>query len=191
MSLADHVTWFKLGRPRLGDVTIHKKNTYKFEEGAEVEKRLAAVFGPLHLVSAADLGCGPGESAIAKQILKIPWKRLVSVEAFIPYLNKLQTKDVAAERHDVFNGRIQDAFREYRPRELEVGLMIDVLEHFPRGEALNLLASAEKVFSRGFVIFVPLGEVEQAGGEGGPIADLAPEHRGAAIDEVVADVPGA
>lgn len=161
MGLPDTLTWFRLGRPKAGEVTINKRNSYLFEQGVEVPKRLEAAFGPLHVVSAADLGCGPGESAVASQILAVPWKRLVSVEAFLPYIHKLQTHDVAAEKHEIFTGHIEHFFRESKPRELDVALLIDVLEHFPRRDALHLLRLVEAYFTRGAAIFLPLGRVVQ------------------------------
>jgi hypothetical protein len=150
-----------LGRPAPGAVTAHPSGTFTFEEGAEFSQRLERVFGDPARLNAIDLGCGPAESVIARQVLETPWRRLVSVDAFLPYLNKLREKDVRAARHDIHAMRIPQVFSEFTAGEFDVALLIDVLEHFPRREALRLLVRLEKFVRRGIVIFSPVGAVPQ------------------------------
>jgi hypothetical protein len=154
-------TWRTLGRPAPGRIVKHPRLTFPFEKGAEITRRLERLFGDLTQLSAIDLGCGPAESVVARQILEIPWRRLASVEAFLPYLNKLREKNSRAARHDVYPMRIQQVFGEFPAREFDLVLMIDVLEHFPRREGLRLLGRLERFAQRGIVLFSPVGEVAQ------------------------------
>jgi 2-polyprenyl-3-methyl-5-hydroxy-6-metoxy-1,4-benzoquinol methylase len=155
------MAWQKLGRPAAGQVTMHPKGSYTFEQGAEVIKRLEGAFGDLSRLTCLDLGCGPSETVVASQVLQIPWRRLISVEAFMPYVYKLRQKTAAAKRHDIHEIHIEDIFEEMVAGEAQVALLIDVLEHFPQRDALRLLARLEKFVSRGVVIFSPVGHVEQ------------------------------
>lgn len=154
-------TWRSLGRPEPGRIVTHPRNTFPFEAGAELTGRMEAAFGDLSRLSVIDLGCGPGETVIARQILGAPFRRLVSVEAFLPYLNKLREKTSRAGRHDIHSMRIQQVFGEFLPGEIDVAVMIDVLEHFPRREALKILARLEKFVKKGIILFSPVGDVGQ------------------------------
>ena len=154
-------TWRTMGRPAPGRIVRHPTLTYTFEDGAELPRRLEGVFGDLSRLGAIDLGCGPAESAVARQVLEVPWRRLVSIEAFLPYLNKLREKTARAARHDVYPMRIQQIFGELPAREFDVALMIDVLEHFPQREGLRLLTRLERFAGRGIVLFSPVGLVAQ------------------------------
>jgi len=158
----DIIAWLRMGRPKRGSVTSHEALTYPYEEGIETADRLAADFGDPGKLTVADLGAGPGESDLAARILDIPWRRLISVEAFIPYVDKLRAKKARAERHDILTGQVDHVFDEFKPGEIDLALLIDVLEHFPRWEALALLRRLESFFARGVVIFLPLGKVVQA-----------------------------
>lgn len=154
-------TWRKMGRPAPGKIVNHPALTFHFEDGAELPRRLEGFFGDPAQLSVIDLGCGPAETVLARQILDTPWRRLVSVEAFLPYLNKLREKDARAARHEILPMRIQQVFSELPAGEFDLALMIDVLEHFPRREALGLLARLERFVRRGIVLFTPVGVVEQ------------------------------
>lgn len=154
-------TWRKLGRPAPGGIVDYPALTFHFEEGAELTRRLEQRFGDPTRLSVIDLGCGPAESVVSRQILEAPWRRLVSVEAFLPYLNKLRQKDARAARHEIHAIRIEQIFSDLTPGECDLALMIDVLEHFPRREALALLRRLERFVNRGIVLFTPVGVVEQ------------------------------
>lgn len=160
-ALWDWMTWRKIGRPAKGGIVVHGRNSYPFEAGAELTGRLTEAFGDLSRLTCLDLGCGPGDTAIARQTLEIPWRRLISVEAFLPYVNRLRQKTPRAARHDIFEMRIEKVFDEIAPGEADVALLIDVLEHFPRRPALDLLARLERHVRRGVVLFSPVGHVTQ------------------------------
>lgn len=153
--------WRKLGRPQAGEIRQHPHGTYAFEDGADLTGRLTRAFGDLSHLSCLDLGCGPSETAVARQVLEIPWRRLVSVEAFMPYVYKLREKTAAARRHEICEMRIEQIFEEMVPGEADIALLIDVLEHFTPKDAYRLLTKVEQFVKGGVVIFSPVGHVEQ------------------------------
>lgn len=155
------MAWKKLGKPEPGRVRQHPPNSYTFDEGAEIQKRLEKAFGDLSRLNCMDLGCGPGDSAISQNILQIPWRSLISVEALLPYVNRLRQKTALAQRHDVREIRVEQIFEEFVSGEADVILMMDVLEHFPYRDALRLLTRLEPFARRGIVIFSPLGHTAQ------------------------------
>jgi len=162
----DWIAWLRMGRPCPGAVSVREKGTYTFEQGAEMIERLREAFGDPQTIAAADLGSGANETAVGEQVLRIPWRRLVSVEAHLPSVRKLHARAAAAGRHDILHGRIEALFAEFRPGELDLALLIDVLEHFSRRQALHLLRRIERFFALGVVVFLPLGRVEQGPLEG-------------------------
>ncbi len=151
----------RLGRPAPGGVKLHPKGSFTFEQGAEATERLSAVFGELSELACIDLGCGAGETVIAKQILNVPWRRLQSVDAFEPYLNKLRQQSARARQHAITELRVEQVFEHFGPGEFDVAILIDVLEHFTRREAIALLVRLERFAGRGVAVFSPVGRVEQ------------------------------
>lgn len=150
-----------MGFPRAGEIQFHAHGGYTFEQGADLIGRLRGRFGDLAPLSCIDLGGGPGESAIARQVLEVPWRRLVQVEAFGPYVEQLQGRNAAAQTREIRAKRIEAAVEELQSGEIDLALMIDVIEHFSRADALRLLARLEKKVRTGIALFVPLGDVEQ------------------------------
>jgi hypothetical protein len=155
----------QIGWPTPGRVTVHAEGSYEQAEAHELSGRLEAAFGDLSRKSCMDLGAGPGDSEISEQLLRIPWRRLISVEVFMPYISRLRQKDLEAERHDIHQCRIQDVFEELVAREADVALLTNVLEHMPRREALKLLVRLEEFVGRGVVIFLPLGRLRHVDAE--------------------------
>lgn len=150
-----------MGFPGRGSIDTHYHGGYTFEQGADLKGRLRERFGDLSQLSCIDLGCGPGESAVARQVLEIPWRRLVSVEIFEPYLEQLKNKSAAAQRREIRASRIEPAVDELPAREIDLALMIDVIEHFSRADALHLLVKLQHKIRLGIALFIPLGDVEQ------------------------------
>ena len=157
----DWIARCRIGWPDAGAIRIHARNHFRFEKGADLTGRLGGAFGDLAKLSCIDLGCGKGDSVIARQILDIPWRRLVSVEAFEPYLEVMRGRTVRAGQHDLLETRIEDALDRFAPGEIDVALLIDVIEHFKRRDAMRLLVRLERLVTRGIVLFFPLGDVVQ------------------------------
>lgn len=161
MRIPLRLTWFKMGMPAKGRVAVTTPGTFSFEEGAEVPRRLEGVFGDLTRLTAADLGCGPAETVVAGQVFNAPWGKLLSVEAFLPYIHRLQEKTSGAKQHEIINSRIEEIIDEIPPGEVDVALLIDVLEHFKPADAMRLLLRLEQWVGLGIVVFLPLGNVPQ------------------------------
>mgnify|MGYP006284683169 FL=1 len=155
-----------LGWPSLGRITSHPEDSYEHGQACEAVERIQATFGDLSRLTCLDLGAGSGDSAIARQIHEVPWRRLISVEVFMPHISRLRQKDVRAERHDIHQCRIQEVFDELVAREADVALLINVLEHMPRRDGLRLLMRLEEFVGRGVVIFWPIGKVRNISTEG-------------------------
>jgi SAM-dependent methyltransferase len=165
----DSLAWARLGRPGRGKVEFLERNTYELEEGAEFLDRVQRRFGDLRHLRVADLGSGGGSSYIARQVLRAPWRKLVSVEAFPPYVQEISTKRAQAHERQIVEGLIQKVVRSFQPGEFDLFLLIDVLEHFPRAAALNLLVRLERLATTGIVIFIPLGRVITGAVDGNPL----------------------
>lgn len=167
--LCDWLTWWKMGRPSTGSICFHHHHSYTFEDGVEVPQRLTKRFGDLSKLACVDLGAGPAETVIAQQILDIPWRRLTSVEAYTPYVERLREKKARTPEREILQINIGEIFNTFAPQHFDVALLIDVFEHFPRAQALDLILKLEKFVSRGVVIFTPIGHVEQEDLDGNPL----------------------
>jgi hypothetical protein len=161
MAISDLITRWRLGRPARGRLVVRARGSFAFEDGAEVAARLAGVFGDLSKLSAIDLGCGPVATPIAQGVFNVPWRRLVSVELFPPYLEALRAKRPAAAAHEIWPMDIRQATRALTPGQADLAIMIDVLEHQTRRQGLDLLVLLERRARLGVVLFSPLGDVPQ------------------------------
>lgn len=151
------VARIRMGSPRPGKIVRHKTGQYADEDGIEVPRRLEITFGDSSELSCFDLGAGPAESAIAGQLLQMPWKRLIQVEAFLPYLYKLREKTICARKRHIHEGQIDTIFSAFSPGEVDIALLSDVIGFLPHREALRLLVRLERFVNRGIVLFVPAG----------------------------------
>lgn len=161
MSILQRYYRWRFGHPAPGEIIEHERLTYPFETGAEAIRRIEGIFGPSASLCAADLGCGPATSHIANQIISAPWKRLISVEAFPPYAAQLRLRKAAAADHLLIEERIEQFARRLHSHDVDIAIMVDVLEHFPKRKAFELLLQLERGVKRGIVLFLPLGRVEQ------------------------------
>jgi hypothetical protein len=167
--LLDRWTRWRLGRPARGALTFHPWGTFCHEDGCEVARRLGDRFGPPEGLVCADLGCGPVETPMARNIFELPWRKLISVEVFPPYLEKLRSRRPGAAAHEIVEARIETALDRLGPQSVDVALLIDVLEHFSRRDALALLVRLERVARRGIALFSPVGVVPQEAIDANPL----------------------
>ncbi len=155
-----------MGCPSKGLLTYNARGSFTFEQGAEFESRVRARFGDLSRMCCLDLGCGPGETVIARDILRLPWQRLISIDAFGPYVEKIRMKSSGAKQHDIHHLRVENPFPFLEGIDVDLVLLIDVLEHLARRDALKLLCRLEKKARRGVVLFSPTGQVRQGALDG-------------------------
>jgi len=109
-----------------------------------------------------DLGCGP-----SSPVATIPGlSRKVGVEPFEPYLNRA----ISNKTHDEFVcALISDL--SFGQSEFDAVLLIDVIEHMSKEEALDVLALAEKWARKRVIINSPNGFVPQSALDGNPLQE--------------------
>lgn len=162
---------WRFGFPRPGRLIRHPRLSYPFEQGGEFARRFESSFGDPSGKVVADLGCGQGDSHISSQILAVPWKRLVSVEAFGPYADLMRGRSCSAKSHTLIEDRIESVFQHVPKGTVDVALMVDVLEHFQRTDAILMLVKLEKWVNCGVMLFLPLGRVDQEAYDKNPLQE--------------------
>lgn len=123
---------------------------YTYEEATDLLGRLN---WPLDVV--VDLGAGKRDSPISEQVKKIKCNHLISVEAFEPYLEVLLHAEHNALIHDVVKAHIIGSY--YKIPSCDLVLMIDVIEHLDKLDALNLIDELKKK-TKMIILFTPEGD---------------------------------
>lgn len=127
-----------------------KVETYTYEEATNLLGRLPKDLNIVH-----DLGAGKRDSPVSLQVNQIECEHLVSVEAFEPYLQILLATKPKAKIHDVVKAHLVNS--NYKVKNSDLVLMIDVIEHLEKSDALELIAYL-KGASKSIVIFTPEGD---------------------------------
>lgn len=111
---------------------------------------LGAIVGRLCLPSdeILDLGCG-----IMQATGRLSVKRHVGVDAFAPYLDYIGPPSVL--------GKLPEVTKQFADRSFDVVLMLDVVEHLEKDNALDLLREAERIARRLVIVFTPDGPCPQ------------------------------
>lgn len=125
-------------------------SNYSYADVVELLARL-----PKDLDTVVDLGAGKRDSPVSLQVAQIPCKHLISVEAFDPYISYLLLSNPIADTHDVVKAHITHS--NYKVKECDLVLMIDVIEHLENEEALKLIEHLQSVAKR-IVIFTVVGD---------------------------------
>lgn len=159
VALTDYLGLYRPSR-RPGSGALIQAGSYSHDEALDLASYVRTSFGDPAKLAVADLGAGPGESELGRHVAEIPWRRLVSIEHSISHLDRLGEATYRAARHEILTGHIDQVFTEYRPGELDVALMLNVVHQFPRGKALGLLKQCETFFNKGAIVFTPLGARE-------------------------------
>jgi len=119
-----------------------------------------------------DLGCGKDESPISHAVLEIPWRVLVSVDAWEHNISALQDKrkagGIAAVHWTYYIEPIEKIVPRLPDKKYDVTLFIDSLEHLPKPVALSMLAEAERLTTTRIIIFLPIGPCPQGPLNGNP-----------------------
>jgi hypothetical protein len=113
------------------------------------------IFGeyyPKNVVSILDLGCG---ISCKSQYLDATYR--VGVDIYEPYLDEVQdTFPGMLIKHDI--RKIDDIFT---PKSFDLILLLDVIEHLEKQEALDLMIKCESIAKKAIIIETPLGLVPQ------------------------------
>ena len=130
---------------------ITRIGTYTYAEATNLLK-----WFPDNPTKVVDLGAGKRDSPISEQMKQLECEWLISLEAFDPYLEFLLHGGHKAKLHDVIKHKIET----YRfPKDTDVVVMIDVIEHLTKEDALALLARAMEVDSlRSIILFTVVGD---------------------------------
>jgi hypothetical protein len=130
---------------------MNRITNYTYEEAANLLK-----YFPEKPMKVVDLGAGKRDSPISEQMKRLDCDWLISLEAFEPYLEFLLHGGHKARLHDVIKHKIET----YRfPRDTDVVVMVDVIEHLEEEEALDLIERAQNTPSvRTIIIFTPEGD---------------------------------
>ncbi len=107
---------------------------------------------PFEELTCLDLGCGPYESIVARQVLTFPWKKLLSVDGSNGSILKAGLKETAATEFEV---RVSDVRGFAYCTPFDVTLSFDVLEHLEKKEGLEWLKHLEKITRKRIVLFFP------------------------------------
>lgn len=126
---------------------INRTTTYQYEQATDLLK----FFDRPNYGTVVDLGAGLRDGPVSLQICAIPADKLISVEAFGPYIPYLQSVPVLAKTHEIVQANINN----YAIPECDAVLMLDVLEHLTKDEGLALLARL-KAAAGMIVVFIPL-----------------------------------
>jgi len=122
-------------------------------------------------LSVLDLGCGIYNTPISVQMLRLPFKKLESIDRHGPIVKQLHSslirgKSFLAKEHVA---RIRDARTHVALAEdnsYDVILMLDFLEHIEKGDGAKLLEECKRVASKRVLLWIPLEsyESEERGG---------------------------
>ena len=144
-TLVDRVQWLKslAGRHLGSSVSLARRL------GGRDPRRLEVV----------DCGCGLNDTVVSRQVLRLPWSRLVGVEGCAAVVELARRRPSRAARRELLCIPLAELPRQYRwQKAFDVAFCLDVLEHLPKGEALQFLRELEVIVRRRIVLWLPLGE---------------------------------
>lgn len=113
---------------------------------------------PLQPATVLNLGAGICGSPISEQLHFLPCHRLIHVEKFEPYMTELKTMPFAAKHVEFHEVDIMEYLKSAALPTVDITLMIDVLEHLPRGDAERALEILMRKTRGRILIWVPLGD---------------------------------
>lgn len=99
-----------------------------------------------------DVGCGVGET-----LEKISCPIKIGVDAHRPYLENARV----GEKFLKLNYRAERLRELFLPKSIDSVTMIDVIEHFEKEDALDILNQVEEIATKKVVIFTPRGFFRQ------------------------------
>jgi hypothetical protein len=111
----------------------------------------------------ANLGAGRSDSPVSEQLRTMTCKRLINVERFDDYFATLATltwatPSVINEHRDIVEWTwAVHASLKWLVRDIDIILLLDVLEHFKKQQALELLDAWRDIARERIVIWLPFG----------------------------------
>ncbi|MEM5811464.1 MAG: class I SAM-dependent methyltransferase [Candidatus Aenigmatarchaeota archaeon] len=96
---------------------------------------------PKDINSLLDLGCGRGIIGILVRIYRSP-KRVVGVEIFKKYINFCKKHRIYDK---IFKLDLKKLPLPFKNKSFDVVTLIEVIEHLPKENAINLIFEAERI----------------------------------------------
>lgn len=114
--------------------------------------------------SVLDVGCGDNSP-----LVRVKKKfRSVGVDTFAPSIKKSKKNKI----HDDYKiGDILELDSFFKPKSFDAVIALDVVEHFVKQDALNLIKSMEKVARKKVIILTPNGFAKQDAYNGNPFQE--------------------
>ncbi len=100
-----------------------------------------------------DFGCG-----LMPTTRKLKCKKLIGIDGWLPYIDQLR-KELSGLKHVYLWHLDLDAslLSVARSGSTDVSLVIDVIEHFEKDDALSLIKQIERISRKRVIIFTPDG----------------------------------
>ena len=118
--------------------------------------------------SVLEVGCGEGYN-----LNKISAPVKVGIDGFRPVMMKNKSKDIVFIKFDL-ESYLQTLFL---PNSFECIIGIDIIEHFDKSKAIELIEDWEKIASKCLMFFVPVGNHPQTEDDRGLGNDYYQTHR--------------
>ena len=135
---------------KIGWNMINRVRHYVYADVVDLLGRI-----PTELDVVYDLGAGKRDNPISLQVREIMCNYLISVEAFEPYIDFLLKSGNKAKSHDVVLAHLTNS--NYKVKVCDLVIMLDVIEHLPKDEALELITYL-KTKAKTILIFTPEGD---------------------------------
>lgn len=108
---------------------------------------------PLEEMTCLDLGCGEYTGMMETQVAQLPFKELVSVDAWAPALEQHKDVQFAAAKQTSVEADIRDLTQF---GSFDIILAFDVLEHLTKAEGHKFLGRLEKKANNLILLLVPV-----------------------------------
>lgn len=144
----------------------------RIDDAFSVRSKFYGIGVPLEKAVCLDLGCGKNASPVSSKVLEIPWKALVSVDAWTESMNVLWAKraagEIKAKDWVPYVEEMAGLVKRLPRGGYDAVLMIDSLEHLEKDVALEFLKDVEALNPRRIAIWLPLGTCPQDALGGNP-----------------------
>ena len=98
-----------------------------------------------------NFGSSDYHSDVAKQLLTIPFKELISVEAYEPTWEVIEKLEFTAKKHRILKKEINDICCG----TADVGIALDILEHLKKEDGEKFLDLMDTLITKRMVVLVP------------------------------------
>ena len=120
---------------------------------AEIIVKLALLNALKGCQTVLDIGCGASPNM---RQLGVP--RVIGIEGYAPSVELARQR----KTHDeIIQGDVRNLNQYFRPKQFDACVAIDVIEHLPKSDGLQLIKDMERIADKKVVFFTPSGFVPQ------------------------------